>query len=75
MRLEDWKNEMFLQKRSNLVPLVNTQVGRWDDFLHIQLEGGIEFACKHSMISSHLPDYGLRGDRHFFQNEKDIPKY
>ena len=46
---------------ANFVQFVNTQAGRWEDFLHIQLESGIESACKHSMILSHLPDYGLRG--------------
>ena len=32
---------------------------------YIQLEGGIESACKHSMISSHLSDYGQRGGINF----------
>ena len=50
---------MVIQTRSNFVPFVSTQAGRWDDILHIQLEGGIESAFKHSMISSHLRDYGL----------------
>ena len=56
MRLEDgmecsYKRDQFF----------STQAGRWDDFLHLQLVGGIEFAGKHSMISSQLPDFGLRG--------------
>ena len=29
--------EMLIKTRSNFVPFVSTQAGRWDDFLHIQL--------------------------------------
>ena len=37
--------EVFLR-----FPIISTQAGRWYEFLHIQLEGGIESACKHLMI-------------------------
>ena len=46
-------------------PTCQHKVGRSDDFLHKQLEGGVESACKHSMISSNLPDYELKGWVHF----------
>ena len=32
----------------------------WDKKRGHKLEGGIQFGCKHAMISSHLPAYELK---------------
>ena len=37
-------DEIFIHTTSNFAELVSTQHGRWGDFLHIQLEVGIECA-------------------------------